>query len=130
MLMNEPELAAFAGVRVIEKMWGKEFVLANNGKYCLKFLKVNPGFQSSIHCHKKKDETFIGWAGTTRLTIHAASGEAQSEHAIHQGQSYRLKPNVYHSFQAYNVSWILEVSTAHEEKDVVRLQESRKVNLV
>ena len=126
MIVNEPEIALWA-VKSVKKLWGYEFWLANNEKYCAKFLKVIPGFQSSIHAHAIKDETFIGYSGTTQLNIHDVKGNITAVHAIHPGMQYRLHQEVFHSFQAVNVSWILEISTPHSDNDVIRLQKSRKI---
>jgi D-lyxose ketol-isomerase len=125
-IVNEGALGSSAQ-KVVTKLWGVEYCLVNTEKYCAKMLKVIPGFQSSIHAHKKKDETFIGVQGTTRLTIHYADGRPHTEHAIHPGQQYRILPGLFHSFQAINVSWILEISTQHSDKDVIRLVESRRL---
>ena len=126
MIVNEPEIAAHA-LAVVEKLWGKEFVIVNTELYCYKLLKVNPGYVCSIHCHKKKDETFFGIMGTLRLNIHRADGSVQDVHAIHPGQRYRILPKVWHSFQAVNTSWVAEISTHHDDKDVMRKEESRRL---
>ena len=126
MIINEPEIAASA-LKVVTKTWGTEFWIVNCDKYCLKYLKINPGFQSSVHAHAKKDETFVGLSGTLRLNVHFANAQVHTVHAIHPGQTYRIPPETFHSFQAFNVSWVMEVSTHHDDRDVVRLTESRRL---
>lgn len=128
MIVNEPEVAAHAE-KIVNKVWGVEFWIVNTEKYCLKYLKVNPGYLSSIHAHATKDETFIGLTGTLQLNIHTGSGDLHDIHAIHPGETYRIRPEVFHSFQAFNVAWICEVSTHHSDRDVIRLQESKRVDL-
>lgn len=125
-IINEGELGAKAQ-QVIVKTWGKEFVLVNNDKYCCKLLKVMPGFQASIHCHTKKDETFIGVTGNCVLTLHKENKELDKVHSIHPGMSVRISPKTFHSFMSMNEAWIMEVSTPHSDKDVTRIQESRKI---
>lgn len=127
MIINEPEIAASA-IHVVPKLWGVEFWVVNCDLYCLKFLKVNPGFQCSIHAHAIKDETFIGYSGTLQLNIHRGDAAVHEIHAIHPGQTYRIRPEVWHSFQAVNVAWVMEVSTRHSDRDVIRLQESRRLS--
>ena len=127
MLLNEPELAIFRDVEKVPKLWGCEYVLVNTPKYCLKFLKIIPGFRCSVHAHKKKDETFVGWSGTVQLNIYDDNGTITHWIGIDPGSQVRIPPNTYHSFQAHNVSWILEVSSHHDDKDVVRLEESRRL---
>jgi D-lyxose ketol-isomerase len=125
-IINEAELAQQAA-KVVKKLWGCEFWMVNTELYCLKFLKVNPGFQCSIHAHAIKDETFIGVMGTVQLNIHTGNMDVFAVHAIHPGNQYRIRPEVFHSFQAFNVAWVMEVSTQHSDRDVIRLQESRKL---
>jgi D-lyxose ketol-isomerase len=127
LIPNEPEIAR-AAQKVVKKLWGTEFWIVNTKKYCLKFLKVNPSFQSSIHAHSKKDETFIGVVGCVRLDFHdPANNERTGGVVLSPGDSYNIAPKMYHSFQAINESWVMEVSTHHDDEDVTRLQESRKL---
>ena len=127
-IVNEGELGFYAE-KIVPKLWGVEFWITNNEKYCLKFLKIIPGYQSSVHCHKKKDETFIGISGSVLLDFHdPETGERTCGTGIGPGEAYRIKPGTFHSFQASNVSWIMEVSTSHDDADVVRIQESRKID--
>lgn len=128
LLVNEPVVAQSAMKRV-EKAWGVEYWLLNEEFYCCKLLKVNPGYQCSIHAHRLKDETFVGLMGTVRLNIHDGNGRVQDVHAIHPGTKYHIRPEVFHSFQALNVAWVMEVSTFHDDKDVIRLQESRRLDV-
>lgn len=121
-IVNEGDLAAHS--IVVKKLWGTEFVLVNNDSYCWKLLKVMPHFQSSIHCHLEKDETFVGIQGVVQLNIHKGSGEVHAVHCIHPGEVYRLRPRVFHSFQAINVAWVSEISTPHSDSDVQRIKES------
>ena len=126
MIINEPEIAA-SSFKTVKKLWGVEYWIVNTKLYCLKFLKVIPGFQSSIHAHIKKDETFIGMMGDLQLNFHNAEGEVVFHAPVAPGISYRLVPETFHSFQAHNVTWVMEVSTHHDDADVIRLQESRKL---
>jgi D-lyxose ketol-isomerase len=133
MIVNEPEIAA-AAQKIVRKTWGVEFWMTNSELYCLKFLKVIPGFQSSIHAHAIKDETFLGWSGMVQLNLYDSHGAELKDARglpvvvpIYPGQQHRIKPETFHSFQAVNEAWILEISTRHSDKDVIRLQESRKL---
>ena len=128
MLINEPEVAQHAR-KIVEKLWGREYWIVNSDLYCLKFLKVNPGFQCSIHAHKLKDETFVGYSGTLQLNLHRANGELYQVFPIEPGYQRHILPGTYHSFIAVNVCFVMEVSTFHSDADVVRIQESRKLDV-
>ena len=128
MIINEPEIAASA-IKTVGKLWGVEYWIVNTELYCLKFLKVIPGYQSSIHAHERKDETFVGVSGTLRVLIHKRNLDVADERAIQPGVTYRIHPAMFHSFQAVNEAWIMEVSTHHDDRDVIRLQDSRKLEI-
>ena len=126
MIINEPEIAASA-LKVVPKLWGVEYWMVNNELYCMKYLKVNPGYQCSVHCHKKKDETFLGVSGSVQIDIHDANLFRIGGLSIGPGDWYRIAPRKFHSFHSNNVAWVQEISTHHDDADVVRIQESRKL---
>ena len=126
-VINEPELASKAK-SIVPKLWGTEFVLLNNERYCCKFLRINPGFVSSIHAHERKDETFVGVSGTVKLTIYTEDKQSFEEHIIASGVRIRIPPQIYHSFEAVTQAWVMEVSTPHSDSDVRRLEESRRID--
>lgn len=128
-IINEGELSR-ASIKVVPKLWGKEFIILNTEHYCCKFLKVMPGFICSIHAHTKKDETFVGIFGVLQLHIHKANMDIEHTAAIYPGQKYHIQPGTYHSFQAVNPSWVMEISTMHSDYDVDRLRESRKLETI
>lgn len=126
MIINEPEESARA-LKVVKKLWGTELWIVNEKLYCLKYLKLIPGYQCSIHAHKKKSETFIGIAGNVMIAFHDATGRTEKVVGLGPGDTVNMPAKQYHSFQANNVSWFAEVSTHHDDADVIRLQESRKL---
>jgi D-lyxose ketol-isomerase len=125
-VINEGELRASA-MKVVEKVWGVEIWVTNTELYCLKFLKVKPGYQCSIHAHKKKDETFVGVSGMLQLFLHDKDGKPILGMALSPGKKLRISPKDFHSFQAVQETWVMEVSTHADDKDVIRLQESRRI---
>src|SRR5258708_3004952 len=109
--------------RIVDKIWGKEFWIVNNDKYCLKFLYIEPGKMCSLHYHPIKDETFYIEEGVCNLQI----GDRVT--VMEPGDSVRLMPEMPHRFwvqkNAEEGCMVIEVSTHHEDSDVVRLEESR-----
>ena len=128
MIINEPEIAASA-IKTVGKLWGVEYWIVNTELYCLKYLKVIPGYQSSIHAHERKDETFVGVSGTLLLNYHDGKKEVEYTLGVSPGARIRIYPEQFHSFQAVNETWIMEVSTHHDDRDVIRLQNSRKLEI-
>ncbi len=108
---------------IVPKLWGYEKWLENNERYCSKLLSLNKGYQSSMHYHKIKDETLIVTEGHVRFEL--------GDQILHMwpGNFVRVPPNTPHRFTGMENSTMIEVSTNHDEADVVRIEESREVNL-
>ena len=102
----------------INKTWGKEIVLVNE-EYCGKLLVLDDGAESSCHYHPKKKETFYCIEGYAILTIERKDYKMAPflrAKTIFPGEKHK-----FHSGQAV----ILEISSHHDETDVVRLSESK-----
>jgi len=108
-------------VQVIPKVWGRETWLVNESEYCCKMLELNKGSSGSLHYHPIKKETFIMIKGKIKLEI--------------DGKTFKLRegdfpvtilPGTPHRFTGLKQSAILEVSTHHDDSDVVRIEESKK----
>jgi len=109
-------------MRIIEKTWGREEWIVQTELYWLKRLYLKPGARSSLHYHAEKDETFLiesGWChlehnGVVRRMI--------------PGDTLRIRPYDMHRFtlppDALSECCIMEVSTPHDENDVVRIEVS------
>ncbi|MFW9991908.1 MAG: cupin domain-containing protein [Candidatus Odinarchaeota archaeon] len=105
--------------KYVEKLWGEEIWLVNNDKYCGKLLIVNRNARCSVHSHPKKQETFKAIEGFALLTIN--------------GKEYMLAPftrpktilpGEVHSFYGITECVILEISTHHDDEDVIRYTKS------
>lgn len=108
---------------LISKLWGHERVLHNDQHYCMKELMLRRGFQSSLHFHRIKRETFLVVAG--RVEVELAGG---STVALTAGNHITLVPGVAHRFRALSAAaLVVEASTFHDDADVVRLEESRAI---
>lgn len=104
----------------VPKVWGKEVWLVNNDKYCAKLLHLDRGAEGSMHYHPVKQETFYCLEGQVALTIEDTDymlGQFSRPKTIMPGQKHQIK--------GICDSVILEVSTHHDEKDVVRLSQSK-----
>lgn len=107
-------------IRIIPKVWGYEKWLENNNKYCCKLLSLNNGYQGSLHYHKNKDEMFLVTKGHVRLE--------KDDKVLHlrEGSFIRLTPGTVHRFRGIEDSLIIEVSTHHDERDVYRIEKSKR----
>jgi mannose-6-phosphate isomerase-like protein (cupin superfamily) len=111
-------------VEIIHKLWGEEHVMVNEPEYCLKKLLLAPGHQSSLHYHRKKKETFFVEAGSCRLELHKKNGV--QIHNLVEGRVVTITPGTPHRiYEASGLCILIEVSTHHDDLDVVRLEESQ-----
>ena len=122
---------AFGMAKIVKKLWGIERWLHNENDYCMKILELNPGFQSSLHYHKHKRETFLVTQGNVHLEVisgYRVGQERKKLVVLGPGRFYTLDPYVPHRFTAIgDRAMIVEASTRHDDRDVFRLEESRKL---
>src|SRR6266403_5927797 len=106
----------------VTKLWGTEDIIENSDLYCMKLLRLQPGFQSSLHYHLNKDETFLVIYGVCDLEV------AGTTRRMVVGDHQRIQPLTEHRFRAVNdLCCVVEASTYHDDEDVIRLEESRKL---
>jgi mannose-6-phosphate isomerase-like protein (cupin superfamily) len=104
----------------VEKPWGYELWWAHNERYVGKLLHIKAGSQLSLQYHERKDETIHLFRGQMVLVL--ADGKALVDHAMREGDSYRVRPGTVHRMRAVTDCDVLEVSTP-EVEDVVRVQD-------
>lgn len=104
------------GVKIVNKVWGKEICMANTDLYCGKKLILDKGKRCSMHFHKIKDETFYIDKG--KILIEREG----KEEIMFPKDTIRIKPNIYHRFNGLEDSVIIEISTHHDDEDSYRLE--------
>lgn len=120
--------------------WGSELLLENNGLYCAKLLilDANTDYQSSLHYHMVKDETFIILSGRVALSLLTPQQSGQLIDGSPNGQwldwveyragdKVRVAPKCLHRFHALSEeAIILEVSTP-DTGDNVKIVPARRI---
>ena len=102
-------------MKEIQKVWGKELIIANTEKYAGKILVIDKRAISSLHQHLKKDETFLCIEGKVILTV------GNETHCLGPySDPVHIPPGSWHVFKGLENSKIVEVSTEHKEEDVER----------
>lgn len=143
-------------IKKVNKLWGHEFWLQKDGGakdgYCGKILVYQPDALSSFHFHPIKTEHMVIWRGTgfletlppvpdgttvqydedTRTAIYTAEDgttthEAQLTHILPEDVLY-FPARTPHRIQAREELVVFEVSTPHNDSDVIRLTESRRID--
>lgn len=107
----------------VEKVWGGEFVLVNEPEYCAKELVIAANRRCSLHRHHTKKETFIVKSGVIWLEQSDVRGNLINEW-LKPGDQRTIEPGTLHRFSSVSGGVILEVSTHHDDADVVRLEPS------
>lgn len=106
----------------VSKHWGCEYIIVNDQKhdYCCKILQVNPNAQCSLHCHKKKHETFTIVSGVLALEY---LGETN---LYYKGDQIDIWKNEYHRFWTPidYPCFFMEVSNYSSDNDCYRLEGS------
>jgi D-lyxose ketol-isomerase len=111
-------------MRRINKAWGYEEVLVNEPEYCAKMLHLDAGKMCSLHFHKTKKETFIVLMGLVRLEW------SQQDELLRAREARTLLPGMSHRFSSAHGAVILEISTHHDDADVVRLEPSGEAKVL
>lgn len=112
---------------VTEKIWGTETLMTNEDLYCSKFLKINYGFQCSLHKHFKKKETFSVLEGEVILETKINEDAPIITEILKPGDTRLIVPGMYHRFASKYGAIMLETSTNHSDDDVFRLEDSRRM---
>jgi histidinol phosphatase-like enzyme/mannose-6-phosphate isomerase-like protein (cupin superfamily) len=108
-------------IHCVKKVWGNEYWLVNSkaGNYCSKILELKEGHRASRHYHNKKHETFLVLSGVVHINHSGVLRKCTA------GDQVEIKQGEEHWFESlYGDSFILEVSTYHEDEDCVRLEKS------
>jgi mannose-6-phosphate isomerase-like protein (cupin superfamily) len=106
------------------KFWGTEEWIVNTDQYCGKRFELQQGYQCSLHMHNIKDETFYVESGRVKMEL------GLDTLILGPGDNVRIKPGMWHRFTGLMPSIIFEFSTHHDELDVVRKEESKRVDLI
>ncbi len=111
---------------IVEKLWGQERILHNDHGYCMKELTLNLGWQSSMHKHIVKRETFMAVEGVAELELDGVTMQLNA--MMNDSDFVTIAPGQWHRFRALTSPCrIVEASTEHYDEDVVRREESRKI---
>ncbi len=123
--------------KIVNKKWGHEKWITDDGGtetgYCGKILVYHPGPQSSFHYHPRKHETMyvvsgVGVVETLPPNVSIEEWTPETElvkETLTAGMTLVFPPNTPHRLRAsLETLTIFEVSTPHDDNDVVRLIES------
>jgi len=107
----------------IDKRWGYELIHHNADGYSMKTLVLKRSGISSLHYHTKKTETFLVVKGTVQIEVGSIMD------ILYRGDSLHIPAGTPHRFQVAvgHEAVIIEAGTIHDEEDVTRIEESRRL---
>tara|TARA_B100000886_G_C20072416_1_gene346426 strand:- start:25 stop:354 length:330 start_codon:yes stop_codon:yes gene_type:complete len=107
-------------MKIIEKPWGKEFLIEINSKYLFKKLYLKKNCRCSLQYHKFKTETIYVLSGLLEIQINNKFIK------LKKGESITIKNKIKHRMKALrDNTFYLESSTPHPN-DVIRLEDDYK----
>jgi len=128
-----PSPCRLSEAKRVDKLWGGEIWLSEDGGaeagYCGKILVLQKGTKGSLHYHPVKDETMLVLEGKLGIEV-CACGECETTVGFEMfpGNFIRLRAGIPHRFQALTpVTVLVEISTPHNNDDVVRIEESQRI---
>ena len=111
--------------KFVEKDWGSETWMANNEKedYCGKILHIKDGYNSSMHFHMDKHETFYILDGQLIVDlIDTSKGTRYDSIIMSQGETLEINRGQPHQLTAYKGDvTFFETSTFHKDEDSYRV---------
>ena len=110
-------------MKEVKKKWGKEEWIINEPEYCCKWLYIDKGACCSFHAHRRKKETFKVIEGKVHLWTNYRIYTLKPK-----ADPVTIDPLTIHFFLGLADSIMLEISTHHDDEDVIRFSESRGVN--
>lgn len=112
-------------IKIVPHLWGEERWVINTDDYCGKIIILKKGWQSSLHYHRKKDETFYVNKGKVKLEFEI--DDRICFIIMEPKDSYRIKPGIKHRFRSLTKqSEVIEFSTHHEDSDTFKITHACK----
>lgn len=110
--------------KIVEKDWGREIWMANNQEenYCGKILQIDQGYNTSLHFHLEKHETFYITKGMLQVDLICTLDGVLMTQILNEGDSLTINRGQPHQLIAYDgdVEFI-EISTYHKDSDSLRI---------
>jgi mannose-6-phosphate isomerase-like protein (cupin superfamily) len=104
----------------VEQDWGHEDWIWN-GRYCGKKLLIKKGKTTDWLHHRVKDKVLYVESGQVVLTYGYDDDVKFASHlTLGADSAFHVPTGMYHSIKALEESRLLELSTHHSEKDVIR----------
>ncbi len=106
--------------KLVKKPWGYEYLIYENGKVAVWMLNIEPGKNTSLHCHTKKKTGLILLEG--EISVELGFYETKN---LSAPDKVMLRPGLFHSSKSLNAtSKLLEIETPIDKEDLVRFEDN------
>jgi mannose-6-phosphate isomerase-like protein (cupin superfamily) len=122
---GQTKLKSEMKAKFVEKEWGHEIWMVNSPaeNYCGKILRINQGYNSSLHFHLDKHETFYVTKGSLQVDLIDTIDGVKITKILNEGDTMPIDRGQPHQLIAYDgdVEFI-EISTFHRDSDSKRIK--------
>ena len=122
---GQAKLKSEMKAKFVEKEWGHEIWMVNNPaeNYCGKILRIDQGYNSSLHFHLDKHETFYVTKGSLQVDLIDTIDGVKITKILNEGDTMAIDRGQPHQLTAYDgdVEFI-EISTFHRDSDSKRIK--------
>lgn len=110
--------------KYVDKGWGHELIHESNEQYCMKELHFKKkGYQSSMHFHKNKTETWIITSGSVKVEFMDMSNASTEFKTLNTGDVITINPMTPHQITCLEDNTIvMESSSMDERSDNYRIR--------
>lgn len=110
-------------MKIVNKPWGEEQILAENQYYVYKRILIKSGHKTSYQYHERKTETNCIISGDAEVWLENENGIVNKTQEV-AGFHFTVLPYKKHRIIAKTDLVLMEVSTAGDYKsDVIRLED-------
>ncbi len=104
---------------VVRKPWGYEYLMFANHKTAVWILYLQPGFQTSFHCHPRKKTAVMVLSGE------AACSTVDNDIVRSPGEGVLLGKGVFHRTKAVakEGAFVMEIESPIDKRDIVRFKD-------
>ena len=105
---------------LVHKPWGYEYLVYQNNKVAIWYLRINSGEATSLHCHPRKKTGLILLSGEATVSFLNDSTNLKTPAKL------VIRPGLFHSTKALSPEGIglLELETPVDKDDLVRFEDS------
>ena len=105
---------------VVNKPWGKEYLVCETKNTATWYLDIKKGHKTSLHCHPKKKTGFILLDGKVEVML-----GFYEKRVLKAPAKLMIRPGLFHSTKAIskNGAKVFEIETPIKKEDLVRFKD-------